>query len=171
MLLSRLFPFSSMEAEYEAREILIDTLSDIYGARHQLRSIPAIYHSITQYNQELRLINKLLHENNELENKYKGMAKVHIPLYLFFTNNSGMMIDSVLETKEFIDNVHDIWLYIEENKRNVNQFPASYNIRILRYIDSNLEEIIQQLSIYSEAVQDGYRRQKRYSTSFKQWWR
>jgi hypothetical protein len=171
MLLSQLFLSSRMEAEYEAKEILIDTLSDVYGARHQLRSIPVIYHSITHYNQELRVINKVLHENRELENKYKGVTKTVVPLYLFYTNNLGLMIDAISETEEFIDNVNSIWSYIEENRKNVNQFPASYNIRILRYVDSNLEEIIQQLSIYSEAVQDGYRRQKRYSTAFKQWWR
>lgn len=171
MLLSRLFSLGSVEAEYEAREILISTLSDVYNARHQLRSIPVIYHSITQYNQELRLISRLLHENEELENKYKVVANTAVPLYLFYTNNSGLMVDAISETEEFLDHTNSIWTYIEENGRNVNKFPASYNIRILRYVDRNLEEIIQQLSIYSEAVQDGYRRQKRHSTPSKQWWR
>ena len=156
MFLSKWKPFL-IQNEYEPYEILADTFSDIYRARYQLHEIPVIYHSITRYNLELRIINDKLLKNQELENRYGGLEIKTIPLYRFYVDKLELMVDTVAETTELLENIHGVWNYIEENKSHVNQFPEAYNLRILKFIDNNLEEIIQQLSKYSEAVRNEHR--------------
>lgn len=134
------------------QKIDINSLQHINRSKYQLWKVSTLYHSISQYSLELAVIVNRLSQNTELDNKYRHKDIVSIPVYEFYQDKKQNYINPVSSTKLFLEQATTIFQYIEDHQKETTNYVANYNLRILKYIVSNLTDIINLLYSFSEKI-------------------
>ena len=143
----QLKPLEKIEQSID--DIDLSKIVDLTLQKYQLLKMPVIYHNINIYTEELRGIIKKLQNNLELENKYKLNALQEIYIIDFYIDK-GIMLDREYTTNNFLQTVKIVMKYYYTNlEAKQSDYSIKYNLRILKYIIQNLEDIINSLNSYS----------------------
>lgn len=134
-----------------------NTFNKLNKLEYQLITIPVIFHRINRYSNELRHIYNKIANNQELENIYIANAIQEIYLSDFFLTERDEYIDNEKAVNRFLNNIKKIITYYYNNINVKDDYVVKYNVRILKYIVQNLNDIIIVLVSYSQECLNGTR--------------
>lgn len=136
----------------------ISCFNQVSHPKYRLLEIKVLFHNINRYNNEIGNISALLKQGFVLENKYKSRDPVTIYLVKFFINSKGEYIDRDKSIETFKNVARDLIAYYYDHLNEVNDYSIKFNVRMLKFIIQNLEEVINSLSLYCREVTNERRR-------------